>query len=564
MGPQDGDPSSGRPVHELRPEPTVGVGQAGERTQSLLDAILTVGSDLDLPTVLERIVATATELVDARYGALAVLGDSGTLSQFITVGLDADHRALIGAHPDRRGVLGLLTSESMPMRIAEVARHPLSAGFPPHHPTMSSFLGVPIAVRGEVIGHLYLADKSQSRLFDADDERFLVALAAAAGVAIENARLYDEAKKRERWLRASAEVTTMLLSGTDPSDALLVVARRARELTDADVALIALPGREDRLVVEIADGRDQGELIGVELSTGGWLLTGSFPTEEAIEVIELRPDDPSAARLGPDRFGTITLVPLGEAAAFAGLLGVVLPPGATPFGMSSTAMLQTFANQAAVALQLAKARRDGERVALYEDRDRIARDLHDLVIQRLFASGMRLQSSVPLIASDEALSRVHEVVAELDTTIREIRTAIYALQSTPASDPGATRSRILEVTRGAAQILGFEPSLRFDGPIDIGVPAQIGDQMVAVLVEAMSNVVRHAHARHVSIAVEVRNGSASVAVHDDGVGLVDAGRRSGLADLATRAAILDGSFRVSRSSWSGGTELLWTVPLPPR
>ena len=534
-----------------------------DRSHALLEAIVAVGSELDLPTVLRRIVETAVTLVDARYGALGVIGLPGRLSQFITVGLDDEERARIGSLPSGRGVLGLLIKEPHPLRLTDLGQHPASFGFPPNHPPMTSFLGVPVRVRGEVYGNLYLTDKRDQAEFDEEDEQVLVALASAVGVAVENANLYESARQRERWLEASAEVSTILLSGTDPSDALVVVARRAREVTAAEVSIIALQNDEQGLVVEIADGRDAEKLRGLVLPLGESLVAEVLRQAKPVTVHELGPDGPLGAALGPGRLGAAILVPLGEAPDITGVLGVVMPKGAPTFGPSAIALLRTFAGQAAVALQLAGARRDAERVVLYQDRDRIARDLHDLVIQRLFASGMQLESTIRLIENAEAVGRVHHVVDELDGTIREIRSAIYALQAPTPSGSPSIRDQVLEVTDQAAQTLGFTPSVQFEGPVDTAVPAAICEQMVAVLVEALSNVARHAGAKRVAITVSVGDGTATVTVTDDGSGIPESGRRSGLTNLAARATLLGGTFTASRGSLERGTELRWSVPLPP-
>jgi signal transduction histidine kinase len=533
-----------------------------DRSHSLLEAIVAVGSELDLPTVLRRIVETAVTLVDASYGALGVLGEGERLSQFITVGMNEEDRARIGPLPSGHGILGLLIREPRPIRLGVRAEHPASFGFPPNHPPMTSFLGVPVRVRGEVYGNLYLTNKRGKNEFDEEDQRVVMALASAVGVAVENARLYEDARQRERWLEASAEVSTTLLSGTDPSDALAMVARRAREVTNAEVAIIALRGPGRDLVIEIAEGHDAEKLRGLVLPIDGSLVGDAFSTAEPVTVGELGGDGPLGAALGPGRLGAAVLVPLGEASAITGVLGVVMPSGTPTFGVQAVAMLQTFAGQASVALQLARARRDSETVLLYQDRDRIARDLHDLVIQRLFASGMQLESTLRLIQDDEAVTRVHGVVDELDVTIREIRSAIYALQAPAAAGPPSLRAQLLETVDGAAQMLGFTPSLQFEGPVDTAIPAPISEQMVAVLVEALSNVARHAEAHRVGVAVGATEGTAWLRVTDDGVGLPQQGRRSGLRNLAARATGLDGQFTASRTSEGSGTQLLWKVPLP--
>jgi signal transduction histidine kinase len=530
-----------------------------DRSQELLEAIVAVGSELDLATVLRRIVQAAVTLVDARYGALGVLGDDGRLSQFVTVGIDDELRARIGELPSGLGVLGTLITHPVPVRLADLSKHPSSYGFPANHPPMTTFLGVPVRVRDEVFGNLYLTEKHGGALFEEEDERVVVALAAAAGVAVENARLYDDARLRERWLAASAEVTTALLSGTDPDEALAVVARRTREISQASVAFIALPAANRSLLVEVVDGDGADKLQGLALPIDSCLAGDAFRTAQPQTSAQLADEDPLGAALGPGS-GRALLVPLGGEGEVRGVLGVVLPGAAVPARARPIRLLEGFAAQAALALQLAQARREAERVVLYEDRDRIARDLHDLVIQRLFASGMQLESSTRLLDNPEAVDRVRAVVDELDITIREIRSAIYALQ-TPGTQAPGLRTRLLEIADKAADTLGFAPSLRFDGPVDTWVPDALGDHLAAVLREALSNVARHAQATRVDITLAVGGDKVTLEVADDGRGLSPEGRRSGLVNLADRAAGSGGSFR-AQARPEGGTLLVWSAPLP--
>jgi signal transduction histidine kinase len=531
-----------------------------DRSHALLEAIIAVGSELDLSAVLRHIVEAAVALVDAEYGALGVIGDN-RLSQFLTVGVDEETHRLIGDLPSGRGILGLLIRDQQPVRLTDLSQHEASVGFPANHPPMSSFLGVPIRVRDEVFGNLYLTEKRGGDAFDEEDERVVVALAAAAGVAVENARLYDDARRRERWLQASTEVTTTLLSGTDSSDALAVVARRAREVAEAQLAAIALPSSPDDLRVQVADGRDSARLVGLTLPISGSFAGTAFTSTEPITVTELGDSDPLGKALGRGPIGRALFVPLGGGERVRGVLCIVMPVAAQPFTGQGPQMLAGFAAQAAVALELAEARQDAERVILFEDRDRIARDLHDLVIQRLFASGMQLESSTRLIANEEAVTRVRAVVDELDVTIREIRSAIYSLQPPSREASPGLRGRLLEITRSAAEVLGFLPSLRFDGAVDTRVPDAAAEHLVAVLREALSNVTRHAHARRVEVIVEATLTEVILTVRDNGVGLPETGRRSGLTNLAERAAALGGSFTAERCAGGTGTELVWRAPL---
>lgn len=531
-----------------------------DRSSQLLEAIVAIGSELDLNAVLYRITEAAVALADATYGALGVIGEADRLSQFLTVGIDDTTRAEIGGLPAGRGILGLLIREPHPIRLASLGDHPASFGFPPGHPRMTSFLGVPIRVRDEVFGNLYLTEKRGGGEFDEDDERIVVALATAAGVAVENARLFDEARRRERWLQASEELTTSLLSGTRPEDALAAVARLAREIAEARTTFIALPTAGPSLVIEVSDGHGADRIRGLAVAVEGTTIGRAFSGDQAVTITRLEADDPLGVEM-EGHGGQTMLVQLRDSGGVRGILAVIMSAGGTPLERQAASTLEGFAGQAAVALQLAEARREGERVHLYEDRDRIARDLHDLVIQRLFASGMQLEGTTRLVNNEEANTRIQAVVDELDTTIREIRSAIYALQTPSRSGGGEVRAHLLEATDFASTGLGFAPSVRFEGPVDALVPPNVASDLVAVLVEGLSNVARHAKATHAEVVVSADKDEVSLIIRDDGVGLPPIGRRSGLANLAERAATHGGTF-VAGATPAGGTEIRWRVPLP--
>lgn len=370
-----------------------------ERVQRLLGAILAIGSGLDLATTLERITNAARDLVGATYAALGVLDESRTyLSQFITVGMDPDRVQAIGDLPHGHGLLGLLIVEPEPLRLSRIDEHPDSYGFPPGHPVMGSFLGVPIRVRDEVFGNLYLTDKAGEEEFTDEDEELIVALAAAAGVAIENSRLHT----------------------------------RVRE------------------------------------------------------------------------------------------------------------------------------------VSILEDRERIARDLHDTVIQRLFAIGLGLQGTVRLIERPEVASRIQRAVDDLDETVKQIRTAIFGLEASKLSS-GGLRDRVLVTTSEATASLGFAPKVMFDGPVDAVVPDRIAEHLLATLREALSNVARHAHAHRVDVVVAAKGGEVLLEVVDDGVGPGPPRPRGeagghGIGNMTRRATDLGGHMQISPGS-ERGTRLTWRVPL---
>jgi signal transduction histidine kinase len=532
-----------------------------DRVHGLLDAVLAVGSDLDLQTVLYRIVEAAVRLVDAKYGALGVIGEDERLSQFLTVGVDADDAARIGPLPSGHGILGVLISDPQPLLLHDLSQHPASFGFPAHHPPMKTFLGVPIRVRDEVFGNLYLTEKAGEADFDDEDANVVRALATAAGVAIENARLYETVRRRERWLEASSEVTTALLSGTDTEDVLQLVAARSKDLASADFAAIALPLHGD-LLIEVAEGEHAKELVGARLGLVNSLAGEAYSTGRSIAVDDIREDPRTGAgTLRRNQFGPAMFVPLRAGDAIQGILFVANHEGGKPFGRIDQAMFEAFAGHAALGLELARQRVENERLNVFRDRDRIARDLHDLVIQRLFATGMQLESSMRYMTTPEAGDLVQRAVEDLDTTIKEIRSTIYALQKSDRSASSSLRARAVAVTEEYSAALGFAPSLRLDGLIDTRMSAEIGDNVLAVLREALSNAARHAAAHHVSASLAVDDIEVTVIVEDDGVGLpAKPGRRSGLANLEERARALGGGCSTTNRP-EGGTQLRWWVPL---
>jgi signal transduction histidine kinase len=530
-----------------------------DRVHSLLEAVLAVGSDLDLQTVLRRITEAASTLADARYAALGVVGDDARLSQFVTVGVSDEERARLGSPPSGHGILGILIRDPRPLRLDDLARDPAAYGFPPGHPPMTTFLGVPIRVRGEVFGNLYLTEKQGGGSFDEEDENVVLALAAAAGVAIENARLYETARRRASWLRANADISTRLLSGADPDEVLLLVAGHARELCRADTCFVALPAGPERLVVEVVEGRD------AEAIRGRVLEVASTPCGQVLAsgTARLLLGDDATSVTSAAGAESALLVPLGSEGATRGVLVVTTAPGTDHVLATAVEELSAFAAQATLALEVAERRRDAERLVVYEDRDRIARDLHDLVIQRLFATGMQLESAARLVERPEAAARVRRAVDDLDTTIREIRSTIYALTTEPAHEQASLRSRLFEVVDAGAEQLAHAPAVRMSGLVDTTVPPAVAEHLLAVLREALSNAARHAGATRVEVVLDVGD-EVRLTVTDDGCGLpADVPRRSGLAHLAARAAELGGTFTAGPGP-SGGTELTWTAPLPDR
>ncbi|MEW2402877.1 GAF domain-containing sensor histidine kinase [Streptomyces sp. NPDC046862] len=534
-----------------------------DRVHSLLEAVLSVGRELDLEQALRSIVEAAAALVDAEYAALGVIGPDGKrLSAFHTVGVDEEQIARIGHYPEGHGILGELIRHPEPLRLVKISEHAASYGFPAHHPPMNTFLGVPIRVRDQVFGNLYLTEKRGGAQFDEEDESVLSTLAVAAGVAIDNARLYEESRLRERWLRASAEITHSLMSGGGGSEVLRLIAERARDITAAALAVVVVPMENtESLTVELAIGEGAEAHRGLVLPVGDGPVGRAFSEAAPVTSPDIARDERAAP--GPPRFtglGPAVAVPIGKGDGVRGIVLLVREAGRTEFTGKETEPLQGFAAQAAVAMELAERRRDAEEIAVLQDRDRIARDLHDLAIQRLFATGMTLQSAGRFIEHAEASERVTRAVDDLDETIKIIRSTIFGLRAREGAAGPGLRARVVRVVGEAAPVLGFAPSLRMEGLLDTQVPKETADHVVAVLSEALTNVARHAHADRTDVVLETDSRELRLTVSDNGVGIPPDGRRSGLHNMAERARQLDGRLELSTPA-GGGSTLEWRVPV---
>ena len=542
-----------------------------DRMRGLLEAVVAIGSGLDLESTLRRIVETAVGLVDASYGALGVIGEDNRLAEFIPVGLSPEEIEGIHHWPEGRGLLGLLIEDSRPLRLANIASHRESSGFPAGHPPMGSFLGVPVRVRDEVFGNLYLTNKRGGGEFTEDDEAVLLALGAAAGVAIENARLYEAARRQQRWIQASAEVTTRLLSGSDPADVLADVSLQALSLSGADLAMLALPDEERRrLTVSYADGDGADAVRGLVLPAGESMSGRVLATGEPVTSADFAADEraAAAARGAMSQIGPAIVFPLGVPGNVRGVLTIGRLHGAPAFPQAQADVVASFAAQAGIALELAASRAEAERLSLYEDRDRIARDLHDLVIQRLYATGMSLEGTMSMITRPEVASRITNAVDAMDETIKEIRGAIFALQARDTADRADLRSDIVDLTEEMTPLLGFAPSLRLGAGLAGQIRPEVAEQALATLREALSNAARHAAASVVDVTVDLdADGMLTVQVTDNGIGIRADGRRSGLSNLASRAEKLGGDLRLGPAdpgdpgAPSPGTRLEWRVPV---
>jgi signal transduction histidine kinase len=510
--------------------------------RALLDAVNAISSDLDLRAVLTRIVEAATRLTEAQYGALGVLGGNDLLAEFVTTGIGEEDRARIGALPHGRGILGLLIQHPEPIRLDDLSTHPRSVGFPPNHPPMGTFLGVPVRIRGTVFGNLYLTEKAGGESFTIEDERLVEALASAAGFVIENARAYGISERRRQWLEASAELNESLQPPIEIDHALDQVARSTRSLTRA-AAVAVLHGGSTLPAPAVAADQDQLTRVRAALAT---LDPERRPGIDAAPVDEQLGDFAA------------TLVPLRSHLVSDSLLVVLFESASELPAADDRALLASFADQAGLALDRAQAVEDRAELAVTSDRERIARDLHDLVIQRLFATGLQLQGVTGLVAVPEVGARIDAALDALDLTIKDIRGTIFELQRSDQSP--SLRADLHSLAREYGPLLRFDPPVRTIGPVDTAVPPEVRNQLLPVLREALSNVARHAAAHEGQIELAVTEGEVRLTVLDDGVGIGEIARESGLRNARRRAAALGGSLTLTARE-PQGTSFVWRVPL---
>jgi signal transduction histidine kinase len=525
------------------------IGSTRDKMQSLLDAVLAVGAGLELDSTLQRIVQAAVELVGARYGALGVLGSRHNLSQFVYVGIDPETRSHMGHLPEGKGLLGLLIKDPRAIRLHDLSEHPASVGFPPNHPPMHSFLGAPVRVRDEVFGNLYMTEKKGGGDFTADDEVVLEALAAAAGVAVENARLFERSRMRERWLEATAEINAQLLGGATGEDALRLIVQRTVELASASWATVLLHDGNDLRKAAEAGNEAVPDAFAADAPVLAQVLDTAAPA--LMEQVD--------GQLGdlPARTGAAVVLPLRAGTTVTGVLVAVRDKDAAPFGADLMPLLASFADQAVVAIEFAENQNAKRLVDVLEDRDRIARDLHDHVIQRLFATGMSLQGSLTWVTHPEARRRVQKAVNQLDQTVLEIRTSIFDLQA-DSGDTGLRR-RLLNIVAEIAEGAALSPAIRMSGTIDSLVPDYIGEHAEAVVRETVTNALRHAHATELTLTAEAGD-ALIITMVDNGRGMPPDVARSGLRNLEQRAAALNGALTVAGEP-GGGTRVTWRVPL---
>ena len=557
------DADLGRLLDEVR-DRLDGVLDEQERLLDLLDAVQSITAELSLDAVLTRIVSTAGRLVDARYVALGVLTDGPErgLRTFIHQGMDPAVVRRIGDLPTGHGLLGLLTDDPRPIRLHDLGAHPRSYGFPEHHPRMSSFLGVPVRTRDRVFGNLYLTEKAGGADFTEFDESVAVALAGSAGVAIENATLYEAAARRQEWLTATAAVNALLADDRSADQALQAVADHARTVSGADVSWVVTGSDPQDLHLEVVSGAPVDVEAMRALPMERSLASIVVRTGTSLAVDDLSSDpravDPSSIPGWP-RLGPVLVLPLLSGERVDGVLALAwTPEHADAFHRVDRALPAGFAHQTALALHGARSREDRRRLAIYEDRDRIGRDLHDLIIQRLFAVGLGLQSTSRLVPDGPVAERIAVAIDDLDDTIKDIRRTIFALGTLDAAHD--VQSEIEELVRRAGATMKLRPELRITGPVRTTIPSDLVPDLLAVLSEALTNVSRHAHASSVDVEVSVDASAVQVCVADDGDGMGTDVLESGLRNMRARATRHGGDF-VVQSRDGAGTTVVWRVPL---
>jgi signal transduction histidine kinase len=533
------------------------------RLRGLLRATQLVTGELELAAMLRRIVEAARELIGARYAALGVLAPAGGLAEFVNTGLPAGAAETIGHLPEGKGLLGALIDDPRPIRLRRLGEDPRAVGFPPGHPPMSTFLGVPIRVRGEVFGNLYLTESSRGE-FTAEDEELLTALAAAAGAAVTQARLYQAAWARGEWMQASVALTRQVLAAEPGSDVqpLRSAAERSRDIADAELVVLVRPDDPGWLYVDVAIGPHAATLSGRRLPVEESLAGEVFTTGRPERVAQLVHQAGLAQLLaGELELGPVLAVPLIGSREVHGVLCVARRLGRNAFTAEDLEMAGGFANHAALAIELAEARAEQQRAALFGDRERIAADLHDHVIQRLFAAGLSLQALVGPLGPGPLGDRLLAAIRSLDETILQIRSSIFQLQQESRVADTGVRARLLGVLADLTPALGFEPAIRFSGGLEGTVSDDLLEDVLGVVREALTNVARHAAAQTAEASVAASAGRLAVEITDDGRGIGERSRTSGLGNLQRRAAARGGTCTVEPRLPSG-TRLAWTVPLP--
>lgn len=526
----------------------------------LIEAVVSVASaELSLSMVLDRIVEVAAEMVDAEYAALGVIGDDGTLREFVHTGIRPETVERIGHLPEGHGILGLLITEPQTLRLDQLDEHPASVGFPAHHPPMDSFLGVPIRVRGSIYGNLYLTNQRGGGFTD-DDIELISTLAATAGVVIDNARLHELALRRQQWLEATRHLTAELLSGADEQHVRDMVVERIRDLADGATCVLAAP-HPDGLTIVAADGLEADALLGKPFPPADDSPTAqAFAEGRAVTVDDVSSLTPSGDPLVPlAAFGPAMILPMRAQGRITGVVTVIRRKADAGFGPDDVRAAVDLVAHAALAMDYHHAQSQLQRAAVLTDRERIGHDLHDLVIQQLFAAGLELDAASARIEDPAVGGPVGNAVDHIDAAISDLRSSIFGLHARRRGS-STVRGQLDDICRTAAGTLGFAPDYDVAPTVDSDVPDEVVVDLLAATRELLSNASRHARASKVTLRVHVTDATLHLEVSDDGRGIPKGGRRSGLRNLAARAERCGGAMRID--SDASGTHIHWHVPVP--
>ncbi len=537
-----------------------------DQMEQLLRVFVEIGADLDLDGTLHRIITAARELTSAPYGALAVRDPEGNLLSFVHEGMDADTVRCIGHLPVGKGVLSVSLLDEQALRMEDLTAHPAAVGFPEHHPPMQAFLAVPITIRGTAFGNLYLTHVDPERVFSQSDEVAARALAFAAAVAIDNAQLFERERTAAKWMEASREITTALLSSAGPyRRPLQLIAERARVLSDAEQAIVLVPAEVDvpydevdTLVVSAAVGINAADVLGRRVPVQGSTSGAVFRSGEPLITEALRYPIEAFTDVGQR---PAIVMPLRAHDHVAGVIAIARGADQPPFSESYLDVMSDFAMHAALALALASAREDSRQLTILAERERIAHDLHDHVIQRLFAAGMDLQGTLARARSPEVADRLNRTLDDLQTIIEEIRTTIFQLK-TPLAKKGDFRHRTQRVIADLTGNRDIVTTVRMHGPMTT-VGGELAEHAEAVTAEAISNALRHSGASRLTVEISVAD-MFTLDISDNGSGIpADNSRRSGLANMNYRAEQLGGSCEITNPP-GGGTRVHWIAPLTDR
>jgi signal transduction histidine kinase len=511
--------------------------------------------------VFRDVVELGRSLLGASYAVGALIHEDGSVLQSSFAGLPEEAVRGMGPFPTGVGVTADVLSRPGPLRLSHLDPEEVAAGLPQGHPPVRSFLGVRVTVNRRTVGLLYVVDPEESRgdggAFTEDDEQLIASLGATLGAAMENRALLRDALQARRWLHAASSLADELFSG-DPQATMQVIGDRARDLAEADLVVLAVLENACFRIKHVRGLGEEafGQYDGYPADKSDWARRVVESRRGAVVSRLPQPDEEELRGVTPMPYGPAMLLPLIGAEEVLGVLFLARREDSPPFTDTDAEVAGAFANRAAVMLELAAARQVADRVRLVEDRNRIARDLHDHVVQRLFATGLSLQQVLSAVGEKER-ERVDKAVHTLDETIREIRNTILTLRS--AEEETATlEALVAALAQEATPLLGFPPLVALESPSG-EVSGTLAVDLSACVREGLSNIVRHAHADHVEIHGTVEGGELHVTLSDNGVG-IHSSRRSGLDNLAKRMEAHGGRFAVEQPD-EGGTVLSWSVPL---